>query len=100
MSVMKRDKLGDAQIEAALASLAGFGGWSIEHGILAKEFRFTSYLDGMRFAARVAEAAEAMNHHPDLLISWRRVRFSVHTHSAGGLTELDFELAMRAEQAV
>ena len=83
-----------------MACLAAFGGWRLENGLLVKEFRFASYLDGVRFATRVAEAAESMDHHPVLTISWRRVLFSVTTHSAQGLTELDFELARRAEDQI
>ena len=83
-----------------MACLAGFGGWRLENGLLVKEFRFASYLDGVRFATRVAEAAESMDHHPDLTISWRRVLFSVTTHSASGLTVLDFELARRVEDQI
>jgi 4a-hydroxytetrahydrobiopterin dehydratase len=94
---MKREKLTEPQIDAEMASLSVFGGWRLENGLLVKEFRFASYLDGVRFACRVAEAAESMDHHPDLTISWRRVLFRVSTHSAQGLTELDFELARRAE---
>jgi 4a-hydroxytetrahydrobiopterin dehydratase len=94
---MKREKLTEPQIDAEMASLSVFCGWRLENGLLVKEFRFASYLDGVRFACRVAEAAESMDHHPDLTISWRRVLFRVSTHSAQGLTELDFELARRAE---
>ncbi len=83
-----------------MACLAAFGGWRLENGLLVKEFRFASYLDGVRFATRVAEAAESMDHHPDLTISWRRVLFSVTTHSASGLTVLDFELARRVEDQI
>ena len=94
---MKREKLTEPQIDVEMASLSVFGGWRLENGLLVKEFRFASYLNGVRFATRVAEAAESMDHHPDLTISWRRVLFRVTTHSAQGLTELDFELARRAE---
>ncbi|MBK8038993.1 MAG: 4a-hydroxytetrahydrobiopterin dehydratase [Verrucomicrobiaceae bacterium] len=94
---MKREKLTEPQIDVEMDSLSVFGGWRLENGLLVKEFRFASYLDGVRFATRVAEAAESMDHHPDLTISWRRVNFHVTTHSAQGLTELDFELARRAE---
>lgn len=83
-----------------MACLAAFGGWRLENGLLVKEFRFARYLDGVRFASHVAEAAESMDHHPDLTISWRRVLFSVTTHSASGLTVLDFELARRVEDQI
>ena len=68
-------------------------GWKISNGELVKTFEFGSYLEGVEFAKRCGELAEEMNHHPDLLIQWRKVRVSIVTHSAGGLTELDFGYA-------
>jgi 4a-hydroxytetrahydrobiopterin dehydratase len=81
-----------------MAAMASFGGWRLEHGALTKEFQFLTYLDGVSFAVRVAEEAEKMDHHPDLAIRWRKVLFSVSTHSAKGLTQLDFDLAQRTEE--
>ena len=95
---MKRDKLTEAQIATAMAALASFGGWQIETGALTKAFQFPSYMTGVHFAVRVAEEAEKRDHHPDLTIMWRKVLFRVSTHSAKGLTELDFELAQQAEK--
>lgn len=92
---MKHPLLTPGQVEGALASMSG---WMIESGELVKEFRFGSYLEGVAFVARLAETAEAMNHHPDLRLGWRKVRMNVSTHSAGGLTELDFCLAREADR--
>lgn len=92
---MKHPLLTSGQVEGELASMSG---WTIEAGELAKEFRFASYLEGAAFVARLAERAEAMNHHPDLHLRWRKVRMNVSTHSAGGLTELDFSLAREADR--
>lgn len=72
-------------------------GWGIEGGELVKTFKFESYLEGVEFARKCGEVAEEMNHHPDLLIQWRKVRVSISTHSAGGLTGLDFEYAKAVE---
>lgn len=72
-------------------------GWEIVNGELVKVFSFGAYLEGLDFAKRCGELAEEMNHHPDLLIHWRKVRVSIVTHSAGGLTELDFEYARKVE---
>lgn len=94
---MNRSKLTAAQIETEMAALASFGGWRLENDALTKEFRFPAYLDGVRFAVRVAEEAEKRDHHPDLVIGWRKVLFRVSTHSAKGLTQLDFDLAQRTE---
>ena len=77
--------------------LESLAGWEIVNGELAKVFSFGAYLEGVEFAKQCGELAEEMNHHPDLLIQWRKVRVSIVTHSAGGLTELDFEYARRVE---
>jgi len=94
---MKPTLLSDAQCAEALSSLPG---WCVEDKELVKDFRFSSYLDGIAFVQRVAIEAEAMNHHPDLLVNWRRVVVRLTTHSAGGITALDFELAGRTEAVV
>ena len=75
--------------------LGGMPSWEALEGELVKVFKFGSYLDGVEFARRCGEVAEEMNHHPDLLIQWRKVRVSISTHSAGGLTGLDLEYAER-----
>jgi 4a-hydroxytetrahydrobiopterin dehydratase len=92
---MKHALLTSGQVEGALATMSG---WSVEAGELVKEFRFGSYPEGAAFVARLAEKAEAMNHHPDLRLGWRKVRMNVSTHSVGGLTELDFSLAREADR--
>ena len=88
------ERVDQTQCENLLESLDG---WEIVNGELVKVFAFGAYLDGVEFAKRCAELAEEMNHHPDLLIQWRKVRVSIVTHSAGGLTELDFEYAEKVE---
>ena len=66
---------------------------------MVKTFKFSSYLAGIDFVSRLAHAAEAMNHHPDLFVGWRKVTVRLSTHSAGGLTLLDLDLARRADAA-
>ncbi len=87
---MKPELLNDTAIQTALAKLPG---WQVEGRELVKEFRFGSYLAGIEFVRQIARLAEAMNHHPDLLVRWRKVTVRLTTHSAGGLTALDFTLA-------
>jgi len=84
----------ESKFEALLEDLPG---WQVNDGELLKVFAFPSYLEGVDFAKRCGEVAEEMNHHPDLLIQWRKVRVSIVTHSAGGLTGLDFEYAGKVE---
>jgi len=76
-----------------LDRLKNWSGWGIEKGQLHKEFVFKDFLEAVKFVSRVAEAAEAMDHHPDIDIRYKKVSLSLVTHSAGGLTEKDFKLA-------
>ena len=65
--------------------------------MIEKEFRFDSYLKGLEFAYDVGKIAEAQDHHPDILIRWRRVKLSLSTHSVKGLSENDFIMAAKSE---
>ena len=91
---MKPELWNDESIQQALLSLPG---WRVEGRELIKEFQFATYLAGIEFVHQVAHLAEEMNHHPDLLVRWRKVTVRLATHSAGGLTGLDFELAGKIE---
>lgn len=93
---MKRELLSAEAIQHHLAAIPG---WQVEGRELMREFRFPSYLEGIEFVRRVAFLAEAMNHHPDLYIGWRKVVVRLSTHSAGGLTTLDFELASQVSSS-
>ncbi|WP_424952168.1 4a-hydroxytetrahydrobiopterin dehydratase [Deinococcus sp.] len=79
---------------SAEALAAGMpGGWQGDPLLIWREWTFDNYLDGVHFAERVAQQAEAVKHHPDMLITYRRVRISYTTHDAGGVTALDLEEA-------
>ena len=80
-------KLSDKDIEARLASLPG---WAVEGNALVRTYTFTTFPDAIAFVTRVAFDAEAADHHPDLTVSYRRVRVVWSTHSAGGITDKDF----------
>jgi 4a-hydroxytetrahydrobiopterin dehydratase len=68
--------------------------WQREGQSIAREWKFEDFAEAIAFVARVAEAAEAANHHPDILVhGWNRVRLTLSNHSAGGLTAIDFEMA-------
>jgi 4a-hydroxytetrahydrobiopterin dehydratase len=90
--VTRPRKLTDGEVAAALRGLTG---WSVEGGKLHREFRFGDFSEAFGFMARAALAAESMNHHPEWFNVWSRVVVDLQTHDAGGLTELDFELARR-----
>lgn len=78
-------------------SLAGLAGWKVEDGAIAKEFRFDTYKDGIVFASAVGFLADRLNHHPDLLVGYGRVKVTLSTHAVQGLSPFDFELARRIE---
>lgn len=68
--------------------------WRIEKDAeLAREFRFPDFASALAFVNRIGAIAERANHHPDLTLSWGKVGIRLSTHSAGGLTHKDFELA-------
>ncbi|MDE0186548.1 MAG: 4a-hydroxytetrahydrobiopterin dehydratase [Candidatus Poribacteria bacterium] len=88
------EKLNDDKIEAKLDNLPG---WTVVDGKLHKQFQFSSFVEAFGFMARVALAAESMNHHPEWFNVYNRVTIDLMTHDAGGISELDFELAKRVE---
>ncbi|MEI6446980.1 MAG: 4a-hydroxytetrahydrobiopterin dehydratase [Actinomycetes bacterium] len=88
------EKLEDAEVEAGLAGRD----WRREGDSIVLDREFADFAEAWAFASRVAEAAEEANHHPDILAhGWNRVRVTLSTHSAGGITALDLELAARID---
>ena len=83
-------RLGEAEVEYALANLKG---WTRAGNAIAKTFAFAKFLEGIEWLGRVAEIAERIDHHPDLDIRYTKITATLSTHSAGGLTKLDFDLA-------
>jgi len=75
-----------------------FPGWTLGDDSIAKDFKFSTYLDGFKFAYSLGKKAEEEGHHPDILIKWKRVGVTLSTHSIKGLSENDFIMADRAEQ--
>ena len=86
--------LPDQEIEARVRAMAD---WRVEAAYLVREVRFGSFMEGIHFVNRVAEAAESMDHHPDILISYRQVTLRLTSHDAGGITARDFALAKRID---
>jgi len=86
--------LSDSEVEERLAGLPG---WERRGDAIAKQFERGDFVGSVKFVDALVEPAEAMNHHPDLEISWSKVTVTLSTHSAGGLTENDFALAERIE---
>ena len=72
--------------------------WRREGDEIVREWRLEDFAGAMHFVNRVAEAAEEANHHPDILIyGWNKVRLSLTNHSAGGITDADFEMAAKID---
>lgn len=90
------DRLSDLEIQRALGSLPG---WARRGDVLTKTFTFPRFLDGIDFVVRVAQRAEAANHHPDIDIRYTKVICTLSTHDAGGITTKDLELAKEIEGA-
>jgi 4a-hydroxytetrahydrobiopterin dehydratase len=80
--------------------LEGVPGWQREGDAIKREFKFDDFQGSVDFVNRITPPAEEMNHHPDVSISWNRVELTLSTHSQGGLTENDFELAGRIDSLV
>ena len=86
--------LSDAEIEERLGVLPG---WEREGEAIAKSFKHDDFVGSVRFVDALVEPAEEMSHHPDLAISWDTVTVTIATHSEGGLTSADFELAQKID---
>jgi 4a-hydroxytetrahydrobiopterin dehydratase len=92
---MAATKLNDAQVAVELAKLPG---WAVEAGKLRRVFEFKDFTHAFAFMTAVALTAECMNHHPDWSNSWNKVTIELVTHSAGGLTANDVDLAGKIQQ--
>ena len=76
------------------------GDWQVVAGNqLEKEYRFKDFLTALAFTNRVGELAEAQGHHPDIHLSWGKVKLVIWTHKIDGLTESDFIFAAKADSA-
>jgi 4a-hydroxytetrahydrobiopterin dehydratase len=89
--------LSDREIEAGLA----VGEWQRDGQAITREWKLDDFAQAIAFVNRVADAAEAAGHHPDIhLHGWNKVRLELSTHSEGGLTQADFDMASRIDDLV
>jgi 4a-hydroxytetrahydrobiopterin dehydratase len=89
--------LSDAEIEQRLEGSQ----WRREGETIVRDYSLADFVAAIELVDRVADEAEAANHHPDILVhGWNKVRLTLSTHSAGGLTDADFALAERIDQPV
>lgn len=86
--------LSDSEIEA---KLAGLSGWERSGEEIVKRFKREDFVGSVKFVDGLVAPAEEMGHHPDLEISWDTVTVRISTHSEGGLTAADFELAAKID---
>lgn len=86
--------LSDSEVQEKLARLPG---WERAGEAIRKDFKRDDFVGSVRFVDALVEPAEEMNHHPDLAISWDTVTVTISTHSEGGLTAADFELAAKID---
>lgn len=90
-------RLTEEEIQERLTRL---NGWSRGENWIQKKYEFRNFLRAMSFVNAVAYLAESINHHPDILINYNEVTLLNWTHAAGGITEHDFELAMKIDALV
>jgi 4a-hydroxytetrahydrobiopterin dehydratase len=89
-----RTRLGEAEVQGWLKAHPG---WALEGGMIRRTFAFADFRAAMAFVNRVADAADAADHHPDIDIRYSRVTLGLVTHDAGGLTWRDTKLAEAAD---
>ena len=87
-------KLTQEQIDAQLSQSTE---WSQLNDSISRTFEFADFVQSMKFVNQVAEEAERVQHHPDILIRWNKVTLTLSTHDAGGITAKDFDLAGTAD---
>jgi 4a-hydroxytetrahydrobiopterin dehydratase len=87
-------RLSDLEIQRALGSLPG---WARRGNVLTKTFTWPSFAAGIDFVTRVAKAADAVDHHPDIDIRYTKITCGLSTHDAGGITDADLTLAATIE---
>lgn len=86
--------LSDIEIQRALGQLPG---WSRRTNVISKTFTLPTFPAGIAFIRRIADAAEAAQHHPDIDIRYTKITIALSTHDSGGLTQKDIDLAKAIE---
>jgi 4a-hydroxytetrahydrobiopterin dehydratase len=84
--------LSDTEIQQALQNLTG---WAKSSNAIERTFQFGNFVQAMDFVNQIAEAAEAINHHPDIHINYNKVKLVLVSHDSGGVTQRDIRMARR-----
>jgi 4a-hydroxytetrahydrobiopterin dehydratase len=90
------ERLSDIAIQRELGNLTG---WSRRGDAITKTFQFRNFLTGIDFVSAIAKAAEAADHHPDIDIRYTKITCTLSTHSAGGITQKDLDMARKIDLA-
>ena len=90
------ERLSDISIQRELGNLTG---WSRRGDAITKTFQFRNFLTGIDFVSAIAKAAEAADHHPDIDIRYTKITCTLSTHSAGGVTQKDLDMARKIDLA-
>jgi len=88
-------RLSESQV---VAELKGLAGWERHGDEIRKAYAHATFAAAIAFVNRVAKHAEALDHHPDILVQYTKVTLTLSTHDSGGLTELDFRLARELDE--
>lgn len=89
------ERLSDIAIQRELGNLPG---WSRRGDVITKTFQFRNFLTGISFVSAVARAADSADHHPDIDIRFTKIICTLSTHSAGGITQKDLDMARQIER--
>ena len=84
--------------DEAKGRLQALSGWTLADKAITRQFTFANFADAVSFVVRLGFGAESADHHPDILINYKRVTLTYSTHSEGGLTEKDFAGAAMADK--
>jgi len=87
--------LSGTEVVQALKSLPG---WNVNGNAIERVFEFPNFVEAMGFVNRIAEAAEAVNHHPDITINYNKVKLSLTSHDSGGVTQRDLRMASKINE--
>jgi 4a-hydroxytetrahydrobiopterin dehydratase len=88
-------KLGNEEVRKEVDSLKG---WSLQKGKLHREYKFRDFIEAFGFMSRVALTAQSLDHHPEWSNVWNQVTIDLSTHSIGGISKLDVELASKIQE--
>ena len=81
-----------------LELLQSLTGWTLSGNAIERTFEFSNFVEAMEFANRIAEAAEAVNHHPDITINYNKVKLALSSHDSGGVTQRDVRMASKINE--